>query len=268
MSLHPAGWRRVLSLLPLGQDAAVSALRRLGFWEAARRLEDPISLESGAALRASGSLVTAACRGYPQSWLLERSGAPPVLWASSAVPACRWVAVVGSRDPLPEHRAAVKSIVQWASSRGFGVISGGARGVDSCAAEAAHAAGVPCIEVLPFGLASDSAISPSSSRLSCFAPDAEFTALRAMERNRLIYSAACLAVVFHPRFQVGGSWHGAVAAIRGRLCPVAVWAAPIGEASRALGCLGASLVSSASALDALLDAPVQTTLFDSLPSAS
>lgn len=77
-----------------------------------------------------------------------------------------------------------------------------------------------------------------------------------MARNRLIYMGAVLAVVIEPRFKEGGSWHGAVAALRQRLCRVAVYGGASGaQASLALGALGAIRVSDPAGLASVLRAP-------------
>ena len=57
--------------------------------------------------------------------------------------------------------------------------------------------------------------------ISVCSPDEPFSTARAMERNQLIYAFGDLTVVHSARFKTGGSWHGAIKALRQHL-PVAV----------------------------------------------
>lgn len=61
----------------------------------------------------------------------------------------------------------------------------------------------------------------------------------AMERNRLIYAAATDSVVIGPRFREGGSWHGALDALRHRWSRVWVFedGSPGSQGLVALGAL-------------------------------
>ena len=57
--------------------------------------------------------------------------------------------------------------------------------------------------------------------ISVCSPNEPFSTARAMERNQLIYAFGDLTVVHSARFKTGGSWHGAIRALRQHL-PVAV----------------------------------------------
>jgi len=57
--------------------------------------------------------------------------------------------------------------------------------------------------------------------ISVCSPNEPFSTARAMERNQLIYALGDLNVVHSARFKTGGSWHGAIKALRQHL-PVAV----------------------------------------------
>ena len=57
--------------------------------------------------------------------------------------------------------------------------------------------------------------------ISVCSPNEPFSTARAMERNQLIYAFGDLTVVHSARFKTGGSWHGAIKALRKHL-PVAV----------------------------------------------
>ena len=57
--------------------------------------------------------------------------------------------------------------------------------------------------------------------ISVCSPNEPFSTARAMERNQLIYAFGDLTIVHSARFKTGGSWHGAIKALRQHL-PVAV----------------------------------------------
>ena len=56
--------------------------------------------------------------------------------------------------------------------------------------------------------------------LTRYAPDAGFSVGAAMGRNKLIYGLAEFAVVVSSDYQTGGTWAGAVEALRAGWCPV------------------------------------------------
>jgi hypothetical protein len=78
--------------------------------------------------------------------------------------------------------------------------------------------------------------------ISVCSPNEPFSTARAMERNQLIYALGDLTVVHSARFKTGGSWHGAIKALRQHL-PVAVFC---GSGKRAES--GQSLTSKEDAL--------------------
>ena len=56
--------------------------------------------------------------------------------------------------------------------------------------------------------------------LTPYSPDAGFSVGAAMGRNKLIYGLAEFAVVVSSDYQTGGTWAGAVEALRAGWCPV------------------------------------------------
>ena len=75
-----------------------------------------------------------------------------------------------------------------------------------------------------------------------------------MERNTLIYASSPLTVVVRPRFRAGGTWAGAVEAIRRRSSKTAVWGPEGDEAVEALIRLGAARMTDPLALSELFRA--------------
>lgn len=198
------------------------ALRAAGLWDEAAVL----GTDSDWAARVvqGGQALTVACGAYPRAWRhgLGRT-APPAVWVSGCMGSGPWVSVVGSRQPVPAALDAVAAVVSSAASIGFGVASGGAAGVDQAAARAALGA-TPVAEVLPCGLARAGGFGvPGTAKLSLCAPGAGFSAAAAMERNSLLYALGTVTVVVQPRLGQGGTWAGAVAALRRRRGTVVVW---------------------------------------------
>src|SRR2546430_8653913 len=58
--------------------------------------------------------------------------------------------------------------------------------------------------------------------LTPYAPTAGFSVGAAMGRNKMIYGLADMAVVVSSDFETGGTWSGAVEALKARWCPVFV----------------------------------------------
>jgi DNA processing protein len=98
-------------------------------------------------------LVTFGCREYPER-LREIYDPPPVLWVRGAVsllsrPA---IAVVGTRHPTPYGSGIAELLSRDLAARRLLIVSGMARGIDSCAHRGALAARMPTVAVWGTGL--------------------------------------------------------------------------------------------------------------------
>jgi len=189
-------------------------LRDCGFWEEALVLDDPGLLERCVSLVVSSAVLTAVEPAYPARW----SGlpfSPPALWASSSFAPSRWIGIVGTRNPSPALARTARQVAAASVSLGYGVVSGGAVGVDTIALAAAVRAGGSALAVLPRGLSRARGMRGVAAISAC-PSEADFDTQRAMQRNAWIYSASDLCLVIGPRFRQGGTWHGAVAALRTR----------------------------------------------------
>ena len=156
--------------------------------------------------------------------------APTVLFGSGNIRLLQraGVAVVGSRDIDEAGAAFARDIGAKAVAAKLPVVSGGARGTDRIAMQAALEAGG-----IAFGALADSlerAARQADVRefvsdgklvlLTPYSPDAGFSVGAAMGRNKLIYGLAEFAVVVSSDYQTGGTWAGAVEALRAGWCPV------------------------------------------------
>jgi predicted Rossmann fold nucleotide-binding protein DprA/Smf involved in DNA uptake len=182
-------------------------------------------------------VVTVADDAYPAR-LRERLGpdAPPVLFGSGDGAALDrgGIAIVGSRDADAEAVAFTERLAAATARGGAAVVSGGARGIDVTAMRAAFAASGRVVGVLPEGVErrlreSDTRVSVASGQavlVSPYHPAAAFSAGAAMGRNKIIYALSDVAVVVSSASGSGGTWEGAIEAIKGDWVPVLVRDSP------------------------------------------
>jgi predicted Rossmann fold nucleotide-binding protein DprA/Smf involved in DNA uptake len=159
--------------------------------------------------------------------------APPLLYVigEPALLTRDLLGVVGSRDVSPEVADAAMSAGAHAVSNGWGVVSGGAKGVDRLAMEGALSAGGVAVGVLADSLirmARDPevrrAVTDGALCLcSPYKPTAGFSVANAMGRNKLIYALSQATLVVTSAEGSGGTWAGAEEALKKRYAPVLVW---------------------------------------------
>ncbi len=89
--------------------------------------------------------------GYP-SQLSDLGEPPPVIFASSQIPRCRFAAVVGARRIEPAAVNLTELVCRELMAQGFAIVSGGASGVDTVAHRTALNAGAYTLAVLGTGL--------------------------------------------------------------------------------------------------------------------
>lgn len=210
-------------------------------------------------LRSRGIWVaTIADDVYPRV-LRDRLGswAPPVLFGSGPVSLLGGggIAIVGSREADDDAVAFTMRLAAAAAASGSVVVSGGARGIDGAAMRAAFEAGGSVVGLVPEGVerrlreaSTRSAVAGGQAVIvSPYHPSAAFSAGAAMGRNKLIYALSDVAVVVSSADGSGGTWTGAVEALKGGWVPVLVRDDPgVPPGNRSLVGLGAvpfSLVS-------------------------
>jgi len=140
------------------------------------------------------------------------------------------IAVIGSRNIDEAGAAFAKEIGRKAVRGRLPVISGGARGTDRIAMDGALEAEGQSIGVMADSL--ESTVRKSDVRellldsrlVLCtpYLPTAGFSVGGAMGRNKIIYGLADYAVVVSSDHQTGGTWAGAVEALKAGWCPVFV----------------------------------------------
>ncbi len=255
---------------PEDRDLAVSDLTALGYREnmALRILalldqEDLLEHYIARGEKLGCAAISRVSAGYPLI-LRARLGpeAPGCLWAKGNLELLNLprVALVGSRDILPENRAFAQEVGRQAAIQGFVLVSGNARGADRAAQEACLEAGGGVISVVADQLAKQ----PARERVlylseDCY--DSAFSAARALSRNRVIHALGSCVFVAQSGCQTGGTWDGTVKNLRFRWSPVRCF----DDGSPAMGLLE-QMGAEAVGLEALGDmAPLtagERTLFD------
>lgn len=257
-SLTPVRFWTVYRQLAGDLCAAVTAeddeLRQLAGRTAAAALH-------AAELEAQGiALLTPFHADYPRR-LLDRLGTatPPLLYVAGspellADPDRRRLAVVGSRDATQGELESARSAAEAAAERGWDVVSGGAKGVDAVALNAAVAHGGQVLALLTDGVrralrkgALRRLVSDGQAVLAApVHPDAGFSVGSAMSRNKLIYALADVTYVAAVEEGEGGTWSGAAEALRRGYGHVAI--NPDARAAEALQNLGARPVATVAEL--------------------
>lgn len=166
-------------------------------------------------------VVSRADSAYPQRLKARlREDAPAILYGCGdrSVLESGGLAVVGSRNADGALIEYAQGIGRLAASAGLTLVSGGARGIDQAAMGGALEAGGRVSGVLADSLDRTAMQREHRNRLladqlvlvSPYDPSAGFNVGHAMQRNKLIYSLADVALVVSADRGKGGTWAGAV----------------------------------------------------------
>jgi DNA processing protein len=149
-SLEPAGSLFELPLTGLEALQLPAPAAQFIFDGKARRAAEQ---EWETAAQAGATILTMGCAAYPER-LLEIYDPPPVLWARGDVSllARPSLAIVGTRHPSPYGSGVAEMIARDLSARRLLIVSGMARGVDTCAHKGAIAARMPTVAVWGTGI--------------------------------------------------------------------------------------------------------------------
>lgn len=181
--------------------------------------------------------MTRADPDYPKRLKQKLHGlAPPVLFGcgNKGLLNKRGLAVVGSRDASDEDISFAKEAGRLAATGGLSIISGGARGIDQAAMDGTIASEGTCVGVLADSLMKTATASRYRNALlkgdlvliSPFNPEAGFSVGNAMGRNKYLYCLADGAIVVSSTPNKGGTWSGAIEALKHGWVPVWVKSNP------------------------------------------
>ena len=181
--------------------------------------------------------VTRADPLYPKS-LKKKLGnfCPPLFYVAGDLNLLhtKTVGYVGARNVGNEDVHFTKTTIHKTIRRGYGVVTGGARGIDQTSSQYALSEGAPVIEYLADSLLKKlkqaeyvKAIqSGKLLTLSVAKPDAGFHVGIAMMRNRYIYAQSSGTVIVHSDLNKGGTWTGAAENLEKNWCPTFCWDYP------------------------------------------
>lgn len=158
--------------------------------------------------------------------------APPILYGAGNEHLLTQggLGIVGSRNADEKALTVTSEVATRCARDGIQVISGGAKGVDLAAMQAALAAGGNVVGVLPDSLARQSVSGQLRSALregqlalvSPYAPHAGFSVGNAMGRNKLIYTLSDWTLVVSADAGKGGTWAGATENLKHNWVPLLV----------------------------------------------
>jgi predicted Rossmann fold nucleotide-binding protein DprA/Smf involved in DNA uptake len=192
--------------------------------------------------------------GYPTR-LRERlrEQAPPILFAAGPIELLSRdaIGIVGSRNVSRQAMEVAAEAARAAATAGLAIVSGGARGVDQTSMSAGYQAAGSVIGYLAESL--EKRVKAPETRkvigegVVClatpFKPSAGFSVRNAMARNKLIYATARATLVVATDEGQGGTWAGAIEALRQSYGTVCVWMGEGGgPGNGALAERGAALV--------------------------
>lgn len=212
--------------------------------------------------RANCHVLTRFSAAYPRE-LEIRLGedAPAVLWYRgdlSPLDSPR-IALVGSRELLPENAFFARETGLQAAKQGFSLVSGNAKGADQTAQNACLEAGGAVISVIADALAQHR----PSGRVLYLCEDSfdlGFSPIRALSRNRLIHSLGIATLVAQSNLKTGGTWDGSVKNLRFGWSPLYCFSDGR-ESTRLLEQMGAALVGTEALEDLSALPPLQNLLW-------
>ena len=181
--------------------------------------------------------VTRADKEYPAALKKKLLGAcPPIFYCAGDLELLnnRTVGFVGSRAVEQKDAEFTKNAVNRVVSLGYGVVSGGAKGIDTIAGTEAILRDSFSIEYVSDSMLRKLKSSDTVKRiqdgkllmLSVVRPDAGFNVGIAMQRNRYIYAQSEATVVVRADLNKGGTWSGATENLRHSWCPTLCWEYP------------------------------------------
>lgn len=250
------------------RELTPSDLQALGYgpWEA-RRIVELLSEEERLdryverAKQAGCGLLTLFSGRYPKE-LENRLGsdAPALLWykGDTSLLSGPKIGLVGSRELYPENAAFARQAGMQAARQGFTLVSGNARGADRTAQEACLASGGRVISVVADLLTRHE---PRENLLYICEDsfDLDFSASRALSRNRLIHAMGTATLVAQSSLKQGGTWDGSAKNLRFGWTPLLCFDDGA-DSTRLLERMGAELIGMEELDDLSSLAPAQCTL--------
>lgn len=173
--------------------------------------------------------ITRADVSYPSKLKkILGNNCPPIFYCSGELTLLqhKYVGYVGSRTISEDDVHFTQVTIQKTARRGYGVVSGGAKGIDSVSEEEGLRLGIPVVEYLSDSMLkklkkSDTVKAVRDGKLlllSVVKPDAGFNVGVAMMRNRYVYAQSSGTVVVRSEYNKGGTWAGATENLKHNWC--------------------------------------------------
>lgn len=179
-------------------------------------------------------VVTRADKRFPK--LLRnrlKLKTPPILFYCGELDLANkmGIAVVGSRNIEEQGYQFVQELVAKAVREKLAIFSGGAKGIDSVAQQAAIDNGGIAVSYIADAMTKkiqnrDILKAIESKQLLLLSdtnPDLGFTVAKAMNRNKYIYASSCGAIAVAADLKKGGTWTGAIENINHKWVSLGVW---------------------------------------------
>ena len=182
-------------------------------------------------------VVTRADAQYPKKLKKKLSNAcPPIFYYAGDLSLLdrEYIGYVGARTVATEDVEFTKMAVRKTVALGYGVVSGGAKGIDTVSGTEALLNGAFSVEYLSDSLlkklkSSDTIRNIQQGKLllmSVAKPDAGFNVGLAMMRNRYIYAQSKGTVIVRSDLNKGGTWTGANDNLKNGWCTALCWNHP------------------------------------------
>lgn len=182
-------------------------------------------------------VVTRGDAKYPKALKKKlANGCPPIFYYAGdlSLLESQFIGYVGARTIAQEDMDFTIQTVRKTVALGYGVVSGGAKGIDTVSGTEALLNGGVCVEYLSDSLLkklkkSDVIQGIQQGKLllmSVAKPDAPFNVGLAMMRNRYIYAQSAGTVVVRSDLNKGGTWTGANENLKNDWCPTLCWDHP------------------------------------------
>lgn len=162
---------------------------------------------------------------------------PPLLYfcGDTSINRFKFVGYVGSRKTNDLDLAWIEQMININIGKGYCVVSGGAKGIDKASSSYTLRKNGYVVEYLAEGI--DKKIKDQevlsyilAGKLLLYSATSPYAHKskqifvgNAMERNKYIYSHSNATVVVKSDFETGGTWSGAIEAIKNKWCSVYVW---------------------------------------------
>lgn len=200
-------------------------------------------------------VITVADSVYPKKIRKKlKTSAPPLFYYAGNLELCNYQSIgfVGSRNIDEEDMKACHKIVETGIRNNYGVVSGGAKGIDSISVAHALACNGYAVIYAADSLAKyvkkkenrEALLNNKMVILSTTIPTAGFNVGMAMGRNKYIYCQSKATVIVASDFEKGGTWTGACECIKKELAPVYCLENPVKKGNMALIALGARAITS------------------------